>query len=881
MSAFRRPSAKPAPRCAETHAAVSPPAPHAALEQLLKPFAAPLQFAARSNFEHLDRIAGLEATLHAALSRAAAQTTLPEVVKVVQALQALVPSRQVAAAARSEALRTLWAAYQNCLHGNALQGPAAAIRSSAPPKLRTGPTSAPCAVGPPASTRASSPFPRPAARSAPPLLASSPITQLRGVGPRLAELLDRRGIDTVGALLAFLPRRYQGQSGMANLSCLSNGVVATVEAEVRGMAQRYVRGRRSLEVVLGDATGTLHLAWFRVPGGKGFAEQFTSGVQVRATGTVKRYRNRLQMVHPQTQIVEKVAAAPDFGPQDVSAAPADAVVPLYLEVEGLHPLQLRRIVAQALPACASLEDPLPEALRRRRGLCSLGTALQNLHAPPAQASLDALQGMRTPWQQRLIYDELLLLQLSVLRVRGRTGAMPGRAVPLPVPLPALAGGILPFTPTGAQLRVLGEIDHDLRLVQPMQRLLQGDVGSGKTAVALTAAAALARAGLQTALMVPTELLAEQHARTAAKLLTPLGISSALLTGSTPAARRRSLLADLRSGALSLLIGTHAVIQDTVVFAALALGIVDEQHRFGVLQRAQLQKLGRDSLGTTPHMLVMTATPIPRTLALTVYGDLDTSVIDELPPGRTQIITKLYADRLRDTAYSRLVEAVAQGRQAYVVYPLVESSDKEGMSELRDATGAAQELAAGALQGLRLGLLHGRLHSEEKDAVMRAFAAHELDVLVATTVIEVGIDVPNATVMVIENAERFGLSQLHQLRGRVGRGSDQSHCFLLVQRPSEDAWRRLMVMEQSSDGFRIAEEDLAIRGPGDFVGTRQAGLPELSLAELGRDQKILLQARADATALLAHDPNLMLPVHAPLSRRLAHSASAKLQLVRVG
>jgi ATP-dependent DNA helicase RecG len=281
------------------------------------------------------------------------------------------------------------------------------------------------------------------------------------------------------------------------------------------------------------------------------------------------------------------------------------------------------------------------------------------------------------------------------------------------------------------------------------------------------------------------------------------------------------------------------------------------------------------------MLVMTATPIPRTLALTVYGDLDTSVIDELPPGRTQIITKLYADRLRDTAYSRLVEAVAQGRQAYVVYPLVESSDKEGMSELRDATGAAQELAAGALQGLRLGLLHGRLHSEEKDAVMRAFAAHELDVLVATTVIEVGIDVPNATVMVIENAERFGLSQLHQLRGRVGRGSDQSHCFLLVQRPSEDAWRRLMVMEQSSDGFRIAEEDLAIRGPGDFVGTRQAGLPELSLAELGRDQKILLQARADATALLAHDPNLMLPVHAPLSRRLAHSASAKLQLVRVG
>jgi ATP-dependent DNA helicase RecG len=445
----------------------------------------------------------------------------------------------------------------------------------------------------------------------------------------------------------------------------------------------------------------------------------------------------------------------------------------------------------------------------------------------------------------------------------------------------LAGGILPFTPTRAQLRVLGEIDHDLRLVQPMQRLLQGDVGSGKTAVALTAAAALARAGLQTALMVPTELLAEQHARTAAKLLTPLGISSALLTGSTPAARRRSLLADLRSGALSLLIGTHAVIQDTVVFAALALGIVDEQHRFGVLQRAQLQKLGRDSLGTTPHMLVMTATPIPRTLALTVYGDLDTSVIDELPPGRTQIITKLYADRLRDTAYSRLVEAVAQGRQAYVVYPLVESSDKEGMSELRDATGAAQELAAGALQGLRLGLLHGRLHSEEKDAVMRAFAAHELDVLVATTVIEVGIDVPNATVMVIENAERFGLSQLHQLRGRVGRGSDQSHCFLLVQRPSEDAWRRLMVMEQSSDGFRIAEEDLAIRGPGDFVGTRQAGLPELSLAELGRDQKILLQARADATALLAHDPNLMLPVHAPLSRRLAHSASAKLQLVRVG
>jgi ATP-dependent DNA helicase RecG len=416
----------------------------------------------------------------------------------------------------------------------------------------------------------------------------------------------------------------------------------------------------------------------------------------------------------------------------------------------------------------------------------------------------------------------------------------------------------------------------------MSRLLQGDVGSGKTAVAVAACAAVAQAGHQAAIMAPTEILAEQHARVALETLSAAGFRVGLLTGNVAGSERRRILEDLAVGRIQVIVGTHALIQEEVHFARLALGIVDEQHRFGVRQRARIVELGREGLGRTPHMLVMTATPIPRTLALTVYGDLDLSLLDELPPGRTPVATRLFGDKQREQAYSRVRTEVERGRQAYVVFPLVEGSDAEGLERIRDATSSAEALANGPLAGLTVGLLHGRMGGDEKDATMRRFIAGEIQVLVSTTVIEVGIDVPNATVMVIEHAERFGLSQLHQLRGRVGRGEHESVCLLLSHyTPSEDAWRRLKVMEKTNDGFLIAEEDLAIRGPGDFLGTRQSGMPLLAVANLARDQRILQQAREDAADLLNRDPDLEAEEHRALRGSVATAWQERLALAQIG
>ncbi len=875
-------SASPEPRRA------GPTAAEATLRlAALRAFAAPLQFAAQQNFAHAQRVVDLEKTLRRALKnclQAGPEASVAAAVAVLQA--ALGPD---GAPLTLPQLRRLHALYLQ------LVGQAPPAGPPPPPPGREG--ALPATAARPASGSAAAASPAKAPRPPPTQVAQPearaaaaelrppeevPLSSLRGVGPRLQAALARRNLHSVADLLRFLPRRYQGQEACDHLGDLADGVAATVEAEVDRVAQRFVRGRRSLEVVCRDPSAALHLVWFRVPGGKAFVEQFVRGAQLRVTGTVKRYRGRLQMAHPTVQVLETlaVAATPSAASPDPDAA-APHVVPLYLDVEGFHPLSLRRLIAQVLPQAAGLVDPLPPPLRARRQLCSLAAALQELHRPPPTTSLDALQTFATAGQRRLIYDELLLLQLRVLQSRQQASAVAAAAVPLRQPLLQTAAAMVPFTLTGAQQRVLEDIDADLRRARPMQRLLQGDVGCGKTAVALAAAAAGGHAGRQTSLLAPTELLAEQHARSAAAYFLPLGLRAELLTGHTPAAARRVLLAALAAGEVHLLIGTHAVIQPSVQMKALALGIVDEQHRFGVMQRARLQEMGRASLGAAPHMLVMTATPIPRTLALTVYGDLESSVIDELPRGRQPILTRLVRDTDRGRLYTRLVDELRDGRQAYVVFPLVEGSDKEGMADLRDASSAAEELAAGPLKSLRLGLLHGRMGADAKDAVMRAFAAHELDVLVATTVIEVGIDVPNATVMVVEHAERFGLSQLHQLRGRVGRGSAQSSCYLLMQRPGEDAWRRLSIMERSTDGFVIAEADLEIRGPGDFIGTRQAGLPELSLANLARDQAILQQARQDAGELLQADPQLQRPEYRSLAARLAVCSAPLVDLVQVG
>ena len=834
--------------------APAPPTAPLALQQALGAFAAPLRFAARQDFAQAHRVVGLEATLHQALGRALAVCDEPSWMAALTQLRGSIPGAEVAPAQRAAALRLLWRAY---LALDAAPAPANATRD---PPLAAAPN-------PGEISRASAPEPPTTL-----VRGDSPLGALPGVGPRVTQALATRNLHTVAQLLHFLPRRYQGQSGCAELQDLGPGVVATVEADVYASALKQAGKHRSLEVILNDSTGSLHLVWFRVPGGRAFVEQFARGSRVRATGTVKMFRRRLQMAHPQ------VALLP---PTDIPRDVEDAITPLYLEVEGLHPHKLRRLIAAALPVAPQLPDPLPAGLRRRRNLMPLGAALQGMHAPPPDTPVEDLQDLRTPWQRRLIYDELLVLQLAVLRQRVVMDAQPGRAVPLLEPLTELAPRFLPFTPTAAQHRVMAALDSDVRRTAPMQRLLQGDVGSGKTAVALCAAAGVARAGLQAALMAPTELLAEQHAATATKLLPAVGVDVAFLSGHTPTAERRRVLEGLKDGRIGLIIGTHALIQQDIAFRALALGIVDEQHRFGVMQRARLLELGRASLGATPHTLVMTATPIPRTLALTVYGDLDTSIIDTLPPGRSPITTRLYRDAQRDLAYREVRKVCEAGQQAYVVFPLVEGSDKEGMNELRDATSSAQALAEGPLQGLRLALLHGRLQSDEKDAVMRRFARGEVDVLVATTVIEVGIDVPNASMMVIEHAERFGLSQLHQLRGRVGRGEARSVCILLAKSRGEDAWRRLGVIERSTDGFRIAEEDLAIRGPGDFSGTRQAGLPTLTLADLARDQKLLVQAREDAQSILQHDPHLQAPPHAVLARQLAEHDAARTMLSQIG
>ncbi|MBI5509847.1 MAG: ATP-dependent DNA helicase RecG [Deltaproteobacteria bacterium] len=824
----------------------------AALRTALAAVAKPLHFAASDGFAHLERVVGLETTLRKSAAELRKLVTGGPAQTAVDALVAELGGEELPRGTRIQAL-------ERCLARLSVLEEAIANDGAAPAGLPA-PESIP-PVAPPA-----------AARQPAHLTLQSPVKYVRGVGPKLAELLNAHEIKTVGDLLHFLPRRYEDRRAIAEIRELQDGVNATVEGEVLVRSERRYRGRVGLDVALGDSSGVLHLCWFRVPG-HGFADRFQKGRRIRASGQVRAWRGKLQIVHPETMLVSESGDTAEL---------ADAVVPIYPEIEGFRPAQLRRVVHAALPAARELVEVLPAPILHRRHLPALGDAVRALHQPPPEVAVEALNRSATHWHQRLIYEELFLVQLAVLRRRALARAQPGHAVPLGRPLVEEAARLFPFRLTGAQGRVLADIDADLRRAIPMNRLLQGDVGSGKTAVAVAAAAGVARAGYQAAIMAPTELLAEQHARVALTTLASAGFRVALLTGAVTGSERRQILEELAVGRCQVIVGTHALIQDEVRFHRLAFAVVDEQHRFGVRQRARLLAMGREGLASNPHMLVMTATPIPRTLALTVYGDLDLSLVDELPPGRKAPETRLYRDKERDQVYARVRQAVDDGRQAYVVFPLVEESDAEGLEHVRDATSAAAELEAGPLAGVRVGLLHGRMSSDDKDRVMRAFVAGHLQVLVATTVIEVGIDVANATVMVVEHAERFGLSQLHQLRGRVGRGAHQGLCLLVARyTQSEDAWRRLKIMERTSDGFRIAEEDLEIRGPGDFLGTRQSGVPLLSVANLARDQRLLQQARDDAAALLEEDPDLALPQHRRLADKVAAIFVEKLDLVQVG
>ena len=694
-----------------------------------------------------------------------------------------------------------------------------------------------------------------------------PVTTLSGVGPARQKELVKYGLETVEDVLYHVPFRYEDRRQLAAVASLDEGEAATVSLVLSGIQDRSVgrKGRRVLRAVGRDETGVIELVWYHQI--RFFRSRLKEGSRWLAHGRVERgYDTARRMVHPEMEAQDEVES---------SAAPR--IMPVYEKPTAMPASAMRRIVHAAVRAHAdAIPDTVPLVHRRRLDLRPLADAFRAVHDPGADEDVTALTRGVSDAHRAIIFDELFFVQLGLLLRKAAVASEAGIAFDGPGAKTKELLESLPFELTGAQRRVLDEITADMRLARPMHRLLQGDVGSGKTVIAVAAALRAIESGYQAVLMAPTELLAEQHWRTVQNVGGDLDVGFWSLTGETPPAERRAALDDLAAGRPGLAVGTHALIQDQVKFGRLGLAVIDEQHRFGVMQRAALSRASGDR---PPDVLLMTATPIPRTMALSVYGDLDLSMIDELPPSRKPVTTRLFGASQRARAYEVVRSEIAAGRQAYVVYPLVEESEK---SDLRDATSAAEELAAGPFAEFRVALVHGRMASADRDQVMRAFRDGEYDVLVATTVIEVGIDVPNASVIVIEHAERFGLSQLHQLRGRVGRGSDAAYCLLVADyAQSKEAKERLRVMTETSDGLRIAEADLEIRGPGAILGTRQAGVPDFRVASLLRDAAILKEARAVAEEILEADPDLSGEASAPLKRLLEVRWAGRLGLARIG
>ena len=678
-----------------------------------------------------------------------------------------------------------------------------------------------------------------------------------GVGPQRAKLLAKLGLTTVEDALFHLPSRHEDRSQLVALARVTEGESRTCAGTIRGVSPPpRGRSRAPLSVLLGDGSGFLTAVWFNQP----YLERvFKRGQRLIVHGKVGRYGSGpLQMQVKDYEIAEE-------GEDDTLHT--GRLVPVYRLTQGLTQRPLRVLLKRLLDGYAHLvAEPLPEALRARHRLLGISAALKAGHFPLAADDHAAAR-------RRLVFDDFFLLQLGLAIRRQRQGRQRGLSMK---PAGTLARRLLeslPFSLTSAQERVWRELRTDMAEPYPMNRLIQGDVGSGKTVVAGLGVLTAIEAGYQAAFMAPTEILAEQHRLTLGGLLRPLGVEVALLTNAVKGKARAELLAAAANGEIGCVVGTHALVQEGVRFKKLGLVVVDEQHRFGVAQRATLR-----GKGESPDVLVMTATPIPRTLALTLYGDLDVSVIDELPPGRKPVVTVARPEGKRRAIYDFLREQVVAGRQVYVVCPLVEESEA---TDLRAATEMAERLQQSVFPELCVGLLHGRMGVTDKERVMREFKEGRVQVLVSTTVIEVGIDVPNASVMLIEHAERFGLSQLHQLRGRVGRGPWKSYCILLTAARSEDARRRIAAMTATHDGFRIAEVDLTLRGPGDFFGTRQSGLPEFRVADLLRDAAVLEEARRDAIAIVQRDPRLLEPEHRSLRLALLTRWRGKLDLANVG
>jgi len=667
------------------------------------------------------------------------------------------------------------------------------------------------------------------------------VQYVKGVGTKLAQVLSKLNIYTLGDLLFHLPRRYEDRRQFRKIAHARAGEAITVSGKLVTVDNVKVRNLTLTKAYLDDGSGVLELVWYNQPYMKDTLNKLRNS-QIVAYGIVKESPYGLQMETPEWEDL------PDGADPD-SLLSVNRIVPIYPLTEGIRQKRMRQIIWNAVQYAHLAPEILPRSVRERLGLMPIQQALQQIHFPDDEQMIE-------PARQRLVFEEFFLMQLGVGLQRLRTRQERGIAMRIDADrLNEMLHRIVPFELTNAQKRVIHEIWNDMAQPHPMNRLLQGDVGSGKTIVAAAAILAAVDNQYQAAIMAPTEILAEQHYINLHRLFQPLGISVELLVGRLSNKQRQQARERIATGRGMVAVGTHALIQEGVSFARLGLAIVDEQHRFGVLQRAAL----RDK-GIMPHVLVMTATPIPRTLTLTLYGELDVSIIDELPPGRKPVRTYWKTPEERLKVYAGVRKLVEQGRQAYVICPLIDESDK---LQVRAAEQMAEHLQKDVFPDLRVGLLHGRMKPAEKEAVMEAFRAGELDILVSTTVIEVGVDVPNAAVIVIEDADRFGLAQLHQLRGRVGRSEHQSYCVLIADPKSEEGQRRMEIMTRTNNGFLIAEEDLRIRGPGEIYGTRQSGMPSFRVADLVKDMRLLEVARQEAFRLLERDPELARPEHTAL------------------
>ncbi|MBI4760805.1 MAG: ATP-dependent DNA helicase RecG [Chloroflexota bacterium] len=800
-------------------------------------------------------IGGLAKMLDYWVGEARADGIQEEVIQAV--VQRLRSYEGLSPQSRADVLKGLWKrigdtypeAQQKPRDANKAEGqPKPASSPSQPPvkqepreqRLQGAPAPAAVKPRPPAAPRSETVVG--AKTSATPAALDAKLTVLQGIGPKNAESLAKLGLYTLGDMLHYYPRRYDDYTQLKPIKNLFYGEQVTVIGTIQNVHLRTIRGGKAslVEVILSDGTGALRLSFFNQPW---LANRFKPGDAFAVSGKVDQYLGRLVMNNPEHEAV------------DAESLNTNRIVPIYPLAERITQKWLRArmwdVVTYWAPA---VPDPLPESVRRAAGLMPLGEALLQIHFPDTQEKLKAAR-------ERLAFDEIFYLQMGVLRQRRDWLSLEGRRFPVSDEWLDTLKTSLPFTLTSAQQRAIAEIRADLNSGKPMNRLLQGDVGSGKTVVAAAAATIVTSAGAQAAVMAPTSILAEQHYRNFSNLLKsflqPGEIR--LLVGDTPDAEKEEIRAGLADNSIKLVIGTHAVIEPNVQFADLQFVVIDEQHRFGVEQRAELR-----SKGTNPHLLVMTATPIPRSLALTIYGDLDLSVMDEMPAGRQPVHTYVLRPQERERAFTLIRSQIQDGRQAFIIYPLIEESEK---INARAAVDDFETLSKEVFPDLRLGLLHGKMRPAEKDEVMLKFRDRQYDILVSTTVVEVGVDVPNATVMLIEGADRFGLAQLHQLRGRVGRGAAQSYCLLIPTREDATENERLQIMAESNDGFYLAEKDLHLRGPGEFLGTRQAGFASgLRMASI-TDLQLIEKARAQAQAVFEKDADLSLPEHALLAESL--------------